>query len=382
MINILFDRATLVATGMGRMPLPFEVEVKNVDLTDLKKEVKYTEFIDKKIIETLEDGSTIEKQLYLLPQEDKQVINEIIKRIETTESTDENGNPLEPVIHQVTKQTPVLDENGNQVEYIPTALMETTETIDFYGNPTDPVMIQIEEVDESTGEIRIVEKQKTDENGNLVYMGMMAVSDIPVKCFTTELVEEQKKDADGNLLYYKDVIEEVITYESQPPLEITEDDERFMEGLEKAKVEVEKTKIVTFEEDMNVFTYEDIVKHKEALLTKGTFFTKATLFENPENVVDNSSSAADLGFNMISIPSNKEVTTIAIQLPNATDLVGIYFEASDDGIEVEIGESISELKPINQRNEVYFDELVSEVYVCFKNSTNNRIDLYSFGLLV
>lgn len=397
MTNVLFNRETLKVTGMGREPLPFEIEIKNVDVTNLKKEIKYKEVVDKKLVETLEDGIKIEKQLYLLPQEDKEIVTQITKKIETTESVDEDGNPLEPVMIQVKKQVPLLDSNGNQIEYIPTALMETTDTVDFYGNPTEPVMVQVEEVDESTGEVTIVEKQKTDENGNLVYFGLVATSDKPVKCFATELVEEQKKDKDENLLYYKEVVEEVVGYEKQLPLEITEDDERWpveldekgnemKVKLEKATEEVEKTKTISFEEDMTQFNYDDVVKHKESQLIKGTFYSKAKLFEKMDESLFStniSSFNADLGFDMISLPVDGEVRTVKLKLPKASSVIGVKLETNiENGVEVKVGATANDLQLVDRNMERMFENEVSEVYVSFKNITDKRIDIYSFALLV
>lgn len=397
MTNVLFNRETLRVTGVGREPLPFEVEIKNVDVTDLKKEVKYTELVNKTKIETLEDGTKVEKQLYLLPQEDKKIITQITKKIETTESTDEHGHPLEPVMIQVKKQVPMLDSNGEQVEYIPTALIETTETVDFYGNPTEPVMIQVEEIDESTGEVTVVEKQKTDENGNLIYFGLVATSNKPIKCFTTELIEEQKKDKDGNLLYYKEIVEEIVNYEKQPPLEITEDDERWpveldekgnemKVKLEKATEEVEKTKIVNFEEDMSQFNYDDVVLHKEKQLIKGTFYSKAKLFERMDESLFStnlSSFNADLGFDMLSLPVGGEVRTIKLSLPKASSVVGVKLETNiENGVEVKVGATANDLQLVDRNMERIFENEVSEVYISFKNITDKRIDIYSFTLLV
>lgn len=355
MTNVLFDRETLRVTGTGREPLPFEVEIKNVDVSNLTKEVTYTEKMDK----LNEEG----KPLYLLPQEP---IVEEIEEERLIETTKDTGNP---VMIKVIKQIPLLDENGEQVKYEKMTIGEVTE------DTGEPVMI----VDEETGEL----VQKTDENGNLLFYGEISTGEF-IECYTTEEIEEQKKNEFGEPLFY-DV--EIITTEKivpQPPIEITEDDERFVEGLEKAQIEVKKTKTSTFDEDMEAFTYDDIVKEKEKQLLKGTFYTACKLFEKMDESIfsTNISGYADLGFDFLSLPSKGEVYTIKLELPNEANVVGIKFEASVDGLNVLIGNTTSNLIPINRNNEVIFDNPASEVYVKFKNSTDKRIDVYSFALLI
>ena len=356
MTNVLFDRESLQVTEVGRDPLPFEVEIKNVDVSNLTKEVTYTEKVDK----LNEEG----KPLYLLPQEP--LVEEIGEErlIETTKDT---GNP---VMIKVLKKVPLLNENNKQVKYEKKVVGETKEDT---GNP---VMI----LDEETGEL----VQKTDENGNPLFYGLVGTGEF-IKCYTTDEVEEQKKDKYGRPLFYDTEIVMVEKVTEQPPIEITEDDERFHEGLEKVQVEVEKTKTVKFEEDMSVFTYDDIVKAKEKQLLKGTFYTACKLFEQMDETIFSTNISgfyADLGFDFLSLPSGGEARTIKLKLPNEAEAVGIKFESSDGGLEVLIGNTASNLIPIDRNNEVFFDEPVSEVYVKFENPTDKRIDVHSFALLV
>ena len=356
MPTVIFDRETLKVTGVDREKFPYEVEIRNVDVEGLTK-VVHRPAKREKVNEE-------DKPLYLLPQEP--LIEEIGEErlIETTKDT---GNP---VMIKVLKKVPLLDENNKQVKYEKKVVGETTEDT---GNP---VMI----IDEETGEL----VQKTDENGNPLFYGLVGTGEF-IKCYTTDEVEEQKKDKYGRPLFYDTEIVMVEKVTEQPPIEITEDDERFHEGLEKVQVEVEKTKTVKFEEDMSVFTYDDVVKAKEKQLLKGTFYTACKLFEQMDESIFSTNISgyyADLGFDVLSLPSGGEVRTIKLELPNEADVVGIKFEASADGLEVLIGNTASNLIPIDRNNEVIFAEPVSEVYVKFENPTDERIDVYSFALLV
>jgi hypothetical protein len=328
MINALFDRNSLHFVGQGRNPLPFEVEVKNVDVTGLSKTVSYQELADK----FNEEG----KQLYLLPQ--NPLVEEIGKevQVETIEVTDT------PVLIQVPRQEPLLDSSGKQMQY------------------------ELTTFDEETGE--------------QVGTGQF------IKCYTIVFDEVQKRDENGLKLFYKTetVTEEIST--PQPDLEITEDDRRFLlaKDLKKAQILVDKTKILTFDESPNEFTYADIVAQKEKQITSGTFFGKGILFEEMDESIFStnlSSFNADLGFGFVSLPNGGEVRTVKLNLPQGADLVGIKTETSTDGIVVSIGDTASNLVEV-ANGEVQFDSPVSQVYVQFENPTDKRIDIYSFALLV
>lgn len=92
MTNVLFDRQSLKVVGSNRSPLPFEVEVQNVDPTGISKTISYM----------VPAGE---------PQPD--IVEEIGEErlVETIENT---GNP---VIIKVEQKVPLLDDSGHQVEY-------------------------------------------------------------------------------------------------------------------------------------------------------------------------------------------------------------------------------------------------------------------------
>jgi hypothetical protein len=90
---------------------------------------------------------------------------------------------------------------------------------------------------------------------------------------------------------------------------------------------------------------------------------------------------ADLGLGFISLPSGGEVRTIKLSLPHSSKVVGFKMESSGP-VDVSIGDMVSTLTPLNEFNEVSFDAEVSEVYVLLKNTTDKRIDISSFALLV
>ncbi|AEO93679.1 gp421 [Bacillus phage G] len=371
MRNILVNRKNLKVTGSNRSPLPFEIEINNIDVTNLKKEVKYIELENKFIEETLESGEVIKKKLYLLPQENKDEPVSFARKIETTEITDK------PVMVNIIKKNPALDDNGVQKKSEITHFGETTKIT------SEPVMIDIE-IKKEDGTIDIRKIQKTDDNNNPLYYGEIGTG-IFNNVFILETISEQKRNNNNEPLYYKETRKDIVIKKQQKSLEITKDDPRWNEQLEEVKEKISKTKIVSFEENMEHFNLEDIVKHKEEQLINGTFYSRAILFEvmNKKIFSTNLSSyKADLGVGFISLPPNGEIRTVKLTLPLSEEIIGIKLESSDSGVEIKIGNTTNNMQLIDQNNECYFETAVSEVYVNFKNTSNKRININSFALLV
>lgn len=370
MDNVLFDRKTLKVTGSNRAPSPFEIEIKNITTNDLKKEVSYKELENKTIELTIEDNTTVKKQLYILPQNSESTIIFKNYKIETTEVTEN------PIMINVTKKIPILDENNNPKLYEVTTFGETTEVTRI------PAVIETETIQD--GKRVFKQTQKTDSNGNLLFLGDIGTG-IYREMYEEEIVVEQKKNELDELLFYKEIRKEIQTQKEKESLEITEDDERWTKELEEVKEEVEVIKIVTFEENPSLFNYDDVIKYKEREIVKGTFYSSAMLFEKMDEKVfstDLASFKADLGFDFISLPENGEIRTIKLKLPKAENIVGIKLEVDNNLPEIKIGSTINDMQLIDQNNERYFNNEVSNVYVNFKNTSNERINIYSFALLV
>src|SRR5690606_16387113 len=127
------------------------------------------------------------------------------------------------VIHMETKKVPLLGEDGKQIRYEVIETKVTPAVLDEEGN--------------------VVEEEKVEEIPTERF----------IDCFTTEEVESQKEDEQGRKLFYKTVQEEVEIVTPQETLIITEEDERFVEGLERVTSEEEFSKTVTFEENPEEF---------------------------------------------------------------------------------------------------------------------------------
>jgi hypothetical protein len=103
-------------------------------------------------------------------------------------------------------KVPLLNENGEQRSY------EVTRT-----EPITEMQMQ-----EDGTEIEVITGYEQVGTGQFLQI------------FTS--VEVQETDSEGNLLYWGVVEDPAVRYEPQPSIEITEDDERFVEGLEQAVV--------------------------------------------------------------------------------------------------------------------------------------------------
>lgn len=311
MTNVLFNRETLKVSGLSRPALPFEVMVKDVEVSTLAKTVVYTE--------------TLEKEGLFLYQPPAGVSYE-----DGSEIVEMPGESGEPVMVTVMERLPLLDEEGKHISYIP------------------------------------------EEGAS------------PILCYTFGEKEVQKTDENGSPLFYTTVYKAVEVITEFPAEEITAEDERYTEGLPKAVEEVSRYRTISFNENMEEFTYGEVVAHKEKSITKGTFFGSGRLFEQMDEALFStnlSTHKADMGFDFISIPAGGEIRTNKIPLPNPATTVGFKLEA-DGEITVNIGHLASALEPLNHYSEVTFTEEVSEVYVQFKNTTDKRIDVHSFALLV
>ncbi|WP_162035956.1 hypothetical protein [Chengkuizengella sediminis] len=188
--------------------------------------------------------------LYLLPQEPMEIQEEFTKTIETTEITEN------PVMVNTPTQIPIFNDDGTQKQYERTVRGETTEVTD------EPLMEKVwDEENEVYNDVH-----KVDEDGTLLYWGQVGTGQM-INCYTVEQILNQKEDPEGNLLYYKEVTETSITYEDQEPLEITQDDERWTEELAPALEDIEQIKMVKFEDQPSLFTYEDILNAPKTPLT-------------------------------------------------------------------------------------------------------------------
>lgn len=367
MTNVLFSRGNFSVTDTGRSPMAYEVEIKNVNLEGLTKDVEYAfekpkmglfmvgtgEFTEEVVIDETTGEETIvrteimeeqELQAYLLPQSEE-VVKQVVTKVETTEET------AEQVMVVDYKYTPVLDENGEHKFYYPTH-------------------IEYEQVD--TGEV--------DEFGEPIYetVEKEVASETPIYLYTSEELQVQKKNEAGELLFYKEVTEEVTETEERAPIEISEKDERFTEGLKKALEVVKEVRQVSFIEGKHEFNYQDIVEHKKTSLLNNSLFVGCELIEDfQDNVID---SFANFGLGFVNIPVGGFIATKLIGVQGR--LVGLYKEASSSGLTFSISEGdLINFREFDSSDEGLLAEGTTGVYLRVENKTDKAIDLHSLGIM-
>jgi hypothetical protein len=364
-MNLLFDKNSLTYSRQGNSPLPFEVIVKNVSVDGLQKEIIYYEKQPKVTIELVDDQE-IEKQLYYLPQQDKEIVTQVTKQIETVNAQNANGLDNEPIYITQIDKVPLYDDNNNPLQY---EQMVRGKTID----PTDePCMIQVEDA-----EGNVTEEQEKDIDGNLLYWGLVGTGNM-ITCYTTTETQVQKVNENNELLYLEEIVEDVVEYEKQPPLEITDSHEEYVEdGLNMVYEDVAKTRIANFQDEPHLFEYNDLIQHKSKTIASG-FFSQSVLFEQFDNFT---SIASDLGADFISLRPTGETQGIAT-LPKAATLIQVYTETNVDGLQIYVGVDEADLKLVDSNKERLFSSTISELHIKVVNPTDKRIDLQSLAVLV
>jgi hypothetical protein len=333
-MNLLFDRNSLHFVGQGRESLPFEVEVKDVEVKSLSKQVSYREAVD--VFD--EEG----KALYFLPQAPLVEKKYEVTKIETIEKTSE------PVIHMETKKVPLLGEDGKQVSYEVIETLVTPAVLDEEGN--------------------VIEEEKTEE----VPTGRF------ILCYTTEEVESQKEDSEGRKLFYKTVEEEVEVTTPQETLIIDETDERFVEGLERVTNEVENTKTVTFEESPQEFTYEDIIQYKYLNLVNESQLDEliVEVFTNESSIdLSYENHSGNTGFGFVNLPPSGKVKTVSYPLSSPQKVFNLLEFDGDEGIEIRYGNRL-----ITKESPLVLTSPVDKISFILTNKADTPKDVRSFAV--
>jgi hypothetical protein len=236
MSKIIIDSKTQQVLGIDiPITLPNEQFEIEADVSGLKKTLNEDAYLQKL--------NELNEPLYVLLLPDLEVHTAETK---TVESTTESASP---VMIDVVNYIPLLDANNNQLTYQPTTLGKTTEVTE------EPVMITV--YDEEGNESII---QESDESENLLYWGQVPVGS-PLPLQTSEVVQQQKVDDAGELLYWNEVTEDVVTYQPQEPLLITNEDENWTEDLEFAYDIIPSGTVVDFSIHPTLFTYQEIINY-------------------------------------------------------------------------------------------------------------------------
>ncbi len=353
MSSVVFNSETLMWSGTDRDKLPYEVDIKNVDLNGLMKQSTFTTSVGK----VDDDGN----QLYLLTLEPKTVVEEVEEIIETTEVTDF------PIIMKKVVSEPVLDAKGQQVIHQMEKKVRTTNVTG------EPVMVTqvVDGVEKSVHEV--------DENGKKLYWEVIPIGE-PQKAFVSKEVEVHKTDSNDAPLYHKTIIHEI--HKTVPVTEeITSSDPRYKRNLPVVVEERDYTETIFFNKNPEMFNYDEVLAHKEKSITKGTFYQKGRCFEKMQGVF--SGGVFHEGFDFITIPSGLEATTVALELPYPAELVMIKVESNIKPQISFTSEDSDKFTKINILDEADFGaNKVSKIKLRFTNTSDNPIVINGFSILV
>ena len=349
MSSVIFNKKTLMWSGTNRVSLPFELQINNV---------LYLDKLEKKLIldGVREKVDNEGRPVYLLPKDPETKTHTVVEYIETTKVTDK------PVIIKTTKQIPVLDESGKPLTY---HKMYNIKVTDNTGNP-----------------VLIDEKQERDNDGNLLFWKSIPYGpELPM--YTVKEIKVQKQNDNGELLYLTPILKTITETEEFPYIEITSDDPRFNNSLTRAIEKYKYEEKILFSVHPELFSYSDVIFHKEKYIAKGTFYEKGKLYETMDGIFETSSelSNANFAFDFITLHPGGFVTTLPLDIQEASQIVLLVTESSGN-LSCLMGSDKDSLQPLTPLNEGIFSKPVDKVVIKFMNNTKQAIDLYSFGLIV
>lgn len=356
-MNIVFDRNTKKLTGVNRPPTAFELEVRNVKADD----DSLIEIVRNQSFPKLDEKGNF---LYYLPQPSLTEIIPIFEDRVTINPTDR------PIMIKVEVKVPMTDKDGNPLRSKVTEKYETTKVTD------EPVMIPSEE-----NPFELTQKQ--DKDGNPLYYEEIWTGEYKYY-YTIEHKEEQKTNEAGQPLFYKnEKVGERKVEVPQPPLEITVDDEDYVDSLNQVFYEKPINSTVNFLKSLNGLTYDEVVSYKKLSLIAG-MYTDAILVEDIQSDVFAEAIGANFGFDSTTLEAKGSVVTKAIKLSDKYNVVGISFESSNNNaVSVMVGNATDDFVEINRNGEVYFSAEFDEVFVKFVNKNDaGKVEINSFAVLM
>lgn len=215
--------------------------------------------------------------------------------------------------------------------------------------------IEADNIDPQKTISQTVSKQKTDEEGRLLYLKSYQYMD------SNGLVQTKEEHVTTP---YTVVDKKAVYY---PPVLDT--------------INVETT--YTLFDNPSVFNLDDIVEAKSQRIVSQSNFSNIILYEELQEKnlsIELASNLAHTGIKMISILPGGQIRTNRIQLPVSVEKVEVYYEA-DEEIVIEVGQTASSFSPV-LNGVATFAEPTSNFYIRFKNeSLETTRNIRSYGLL-
>ncbi|MDH6370539.1 hypothetical protein M2444_002319 [Paenibacillus sp. PastF-3] len=223
------------------------------------------------------------------------------------------------------------------------------------------------------------EKQKIDENGQLLYKGDLTVDDNGLETYnevtTARIATAWEEVSQDYNLVNEDGSTTPITNKAK--VAIAWDD------LQPVMVPNIIYSAVSFAEQPSLFTFDELNAAKCASLEK-SYKGKLLLYYDEdfslENfAVDLAEHAANMGDGVIALHPRGKCRTVKLPLGESVDKVQLYLEAQD-GITVEVGAAVGNLTAVVD-GAAQLPSAADAVYIRFTNTTDSYKEVYAFGIL-
>lgn len=227
-------------------------------------------------------------------------------------------------------------------------------------------------------------KQKTDENGQPIFMDNIAIDDGEIVSFDEVTYDKVVTKFEEKEVSYTIVNEkgdkEKVTNTVQEPVEYRHLDPVLVPNIINYQIQFADHYMETTEHEI----VQEKVKHiNDNSLSELIYFDE----QLSESVFSTelSTHSSDMGVGFVSVHPQGQIRTIKLHLMNGTQTISVkrvevYLEAQA-GITVELGSSASNFVPV-VNGVATFETPVSEVYVRFKNTAETKREIHAFGLLV
>ncbi|KGE17558.1 hypothetical protein [Paenibacillus wynnii] len=223
------------------------------------------------------------------------------------------------------------------------------------------------------------EKQKADENGQLLYKSQPILDENNQETYneviTARIPTAWEERTQEYSLVNEDGSRTLLTNTTQVPVE--------WEELQPAMVSNVEQYQVSFTEQPSLFTYDELQVAKLISIKKAYSGVQLVYydedFEPSGFSTDLAEHAANMGDGVLAVHPNGKCRTTKLPLGKIADTIQLYLEAQA-GITVEVGATVTGFTEVVQ-GIAQLPVPTNELYVRFTNTTDSYKEVYAFGIL-
>ncbi len=223
------------------------------------------------------------------------------------------------------------------------------------------------------------EKQKTDENGELLYKGNLILDENRLETYnevtTARIATEWQEVTQEYNLVNEDG--------STTPVSNTSQVATAWENLQPVMVPNVVYTSVSFAEQPSLFTFDELNPIKQASLAKEYKGQLLVYYDEDFDLANFSSElaehAANMGDGVLALHPGGSCRTKKLPLGESVEQVRLYLEAQD-GITVEVGATVGSYVTVTDGT-AQLPDPAQELYIRFTNTTESYKEVYAFGLL-